>query len=168
MQQYTVNQYDLFLCFGTHQQHANSYSAVVYSIPHKSLIYIWYSVFFHSILWCPRRRELFSGKLCAFERGQFWWQRYRRWAQQILNFILTFPSAGGSVCINARILLHLTQTTHLQHLHWKKNRSIWLNDWVLPLSPESIIFICQVDSCIRREDSLNVTLSQVHSSLKNF
>ena len=36
----------------------------------------------------------------------------------------------------------------------------------LPLSPEHIICICQVDSFIRRVDSLNVTFSQVHTSLK--
>ena len=41
--------------------------------------------------------------------------------------------------------------------HTEKNRSIWLNNWVLQLSPEHIIYI-------RRVDSLNVTLSQVHPS----
>ena len=40
----------------------------------------------------------------------------------------------------------------------KKNRSIWLNDWVLPLSPERTICICQAHSCIRQVDSLNVSL----------
>ena len=39
---------------------------------------------------------------------------------------------------------------------------------VLQLSPERIICICQVDSCIRQADSLNDTLSQVHSSIKKF
>ena len=41
----------------------------------------------------------------------------------------------------------------------KKNQSICLNNWVLQLSPGRIFCICQVDS-------LNVTLSQVHSTLK--
>ena len=51
----------------------------------------------------------------------------------------------------------------------KKNSSIWLKYWVLPLSPERTICICQVDSCIRQVDSLNVSLwvKFIHH-LKNF
>ena len=48
----------------------------------------------------------------------------------------------------------------------KKSQSIWLNKWVLQLSPERMICIRQVDSLnvmLSQVDSLNVTLSQVDS-----
>ena len=56
---------------------------------------------------------------------------------------------------------NVLQPQLVEYPHWKKNRSICLNKWVLQVSPERII-------CIRQVDSLNVMLSQVHPLLKNF
>ena len=96
--------------------------------------------------------------------------------ENVVQLAPTITSHRGEYIYNllSHVYMHCTQCTmhnvwpDVQHSALKKNRSIWLNDWILPLSPERTICICQVDSCIRRVDSLNVTLSQVLSSLKKF